>query len=450
MKEGGNITFMKLEIGNFYVKDIVFGEALSFADGILTINKEEALEFVRQDERITEADLYIVKPGDKVRLCPVKEAIEPRVRLDGAGLFPGYTSPLRQSGEGALHALKNCSVLVVGRHWGGFQDGLIDMSGPGQKLTYFGGLNNIVLVADTNEEFERYEQQKCNDALRRAGHKLAEFIGKCVKDLTPEDTNVYETAPITKRDDAMNKLPSVVAVLQPQSQMEALGYNDLLYGWDMNRYLPTLMSAQEVLDGALVSGSFMPCSSKWSTYDFQNFPILRALMEENGTDYNFLGVIMANLNVAMDQKERVIQMIVQTATELGADFALVTEEGYGNPDADYVGAIAALEKAGIKVVGVANECTGRDGASQPLVTLDERLVAMVSTGNVSELIELPPMETVLGELEALGRDGNSGGWEGDEVLGPSVRPDGSIIMEDNGLFCGDMTVGWSTKTMKDF
>ena len=438
---------MKLEIGNFQVKDIQFGSELSYKDGVLTINKEEALKMVREDERITEAELYIAKPGDKIRLCPVKEAIEPRVRLDGKGLFPGYTSPLRQSGEGALHALKNCSVLVVGRHWGGFQDGLIDMSGPGQKLTYFGGLNNIVLVADTNEEFE---QQKKNDALRRAGHKLAEFIGKCVKDLTPESKDVYETTPITKRSTEINKLPSVVAVLQPQSQMEALGYNDLIYGWDMNKYLPTLMSPQEVLDGALVSGSFMPCSSKWSTYDFQNFPILRRLMEEDGKDYNFLGVIMSNLNVAMDQKERAIQMLVQQATELGADFALVAEEGYGNPDADYVGAIAALETAGIKVVGVANECTGRDGASQPLVTLDEKIVAMVSTGNVSELIELPPMETVLGELEALGRDGNSGGWEGDEVLGPSVRPDGSIIMEDNGLFCGDMIVGWSTKTMKDF
>ena len=425
---------MKLEIGNFQVKDIQFGSELSYKDGVLTINKEEALKMVREDERITEAELYIAKPGDKIRLCPVKEAIEPRVRLDGKGLFPGYTSPLRQSGEGALHALKNCSVLVVGRHWGGFQDGLIDMSGPGQKLTYFGGLNNIVLVADTNEEFERHEQQKKNDALRRAGHKLAEFIGKCVKDLTPESKDVYETTPITKRSTEINKLPSVVAVLQPQSQMEALGYNDLIYGWDMNKYLPTLMSPQEVLDGALVSGS----------YDFQNFPILRRLMEEDGKDYNFLGVIMSNLNVAMDQKERAIQMLVQQATELGADFALVTEEGYGNPDADYVGAIAALETAGIKVVGVANECTGRDGASQPLVTLDEKIVAMVSTGNVSELIELPPMETVLGELEALGRDGNSGGWEGDEVLGPSVSPDGSIIMEDN------MIVGWSTKTMKDF
>ena len=441
---------MKLEIGNFHVKDIVFGDALSYKDGILTINKEEALDFIRQDARITEADLYIVKPGEMVRLCPVKEAIEPRCRLDGQGLVPAYTSGLRQAGEGVLHALKECSVIVVGRHMGGFQDGIIDMGGPGQKHTYFGNLINIVLVGDTNEDFERFEQQKMNDALRRAGHKLAEFIGQCVKDLEPEDTDVYETTPIVKRSPEKNALPGVVAVIQPQSQMETLGYNTLYYGWDMNRFVPTYINAQEVLDGCLVSGSFMPTSSKWSTYDFQNFPILRRLMEEDGKDYNFLGVILANLNVAMDQKERCAQILTQIALELGADFALVTEEGYGNPDADYVLAISTLEKAGIKVVAVANESTGRDGGGSPLVSLDERIVAMVSTGNVGELIELPPMPVVLGELEALGRDGNSGGWDYDEVLGPSVRPDGSIIMEDNGLFCGDQTVGWSLKTMKDF
>ena len=441
---------MRLEIGNFHVTDIVFGDALSYKDGVLTINKEEALDFVREDARITEAELHIVRPGDMVRLCPVKEAIEPRCRLDGKGLFPGYTSPLRQSGEGVLHALKNCSVIVVGKHWGGFQDGLIDMGGPGQKHTYFGSLINIVLVGDTNEEFERYEQQKMNDALRRAGHKLAEYIGQCVKDLEPEDTDVYETTPVVKRSPEKNALPGVVAVIQPQSQMEPLGYNTLYYGWDMNRFVPTYISAQEVLDGCLVSGSFMPTSSKWSTYDFQNFPILRRLMEEDGTDYNFLGVILANLNVAMDQKERCSQILVQIATELGADYALVTEEGYGNPDADYVLAIANLETAGVKVVAVANEATGRNGSGTPLVTLDEKIVAMVSTGNVSELIELPPMPVVLGELQALARDGNSGGWDYDEVLGPSVREDGSVIMEDNGLFCGDQTVGWSMKTMKDF
>ncbi|WP_276981077.1 glycine/sarcosine/betaine reductase component B subunit [Johnsonella ignava] len=441
---------MKLEIGNFYVKDIVFGSALSYDKGLLTINKDEALDFIRQDERITEAQLYIAKPGDKIRLCPVKEAIEPRIRLNGKGSFPGYTSNLDKAGEGISYALKNCSVLVVGRHWGGFQDGLIDMSGEGQKYTLFGSLNNIVLVADTDEVFEQREQQKKNDALRRAGHRLAEFIAQCVKNLTPEDREVFELEAVIKRNPEIEKLPSVVYVMQPQSQMEEIGYNDLVYGWDMNRMLPTFMHPNEILDGALVSGSFMPVSSKWSTYDFQNCPNIKALYKEHGKTINFLGVIMSNLNVALEQKERAALFVAQIAKTLGAEAAIVAEEGYGNPDADFIACCVALEDAGIKTVGVTNECTGRDGQSQPLVTLDVKCDAIVSCGNVSELIELPPMETVLGELESLGRDGLSGGWADDEILGPSVRKDGSIIMENNSMFCGDMVCGWSPKTMKEF
>ena len=46
---------MKLEIGNFYVKDICFGEKNSYDKGLLTINKEETLRFIREDEHITEA-----------------------------------------------------------------------------------------------------------------------------------------------------------------------------------------------------------------------------------------------------------------------------------------------------------------------------------------------------------------------------------------------------------
>lgn len=441
---------MKLEIGNFYVKDIVFGEVLSFHDGVLTIDKEEALKFLCEDERITEADLYIAKPGDQIRMCPVKEAIEPRIRPDGRSLFPGYIGDLAKAGEGVTYALKNCSVLVVGKHWGGFQDGLIDMSGEGQKYTYFGQLNNIVLVADTDEDFEKHEQQKKNDALRRAGHKLAEFIGACVKDLTPEDTEVYESEPMIRRGAEIEKLPSVVYVMQPQSQMEAMGYNDLVYGWDTNHMVPTVMNPNEILDGAIVSGSFMPVSSKWSTYDFQNCPNIKALYREHGKTINFLGVIMSNLNVALEQKERAALYVAQIANTLGADAAVVAEEGYGNPDADFIGCLVALEDAGVKTVGVTNECTGRDGQSQPLVTLDEKCDAIVSCGNVSEMIKLPPMETVLGELEALGRDGLSGGWADDEILGPSVREDGSIVMENNAMFCGDQVCGWSPKTMKEF
>lgn len=441
---------MKLEIGNFLVKDVVFGDKTKFTNGVLSINKKEAMEFIREDEHIIELDLMIAKPGDNTRIVPVKEAVEPRIRPDGRAVFPGVTGDIEAAGEGRVHALKGCSVLGVGMHYGSFGDGLIDMGGEGAKYTLFSELINICIVAHTDEVEERFEQQKKNTAIRMASHRFAEYLGSTVKEMEPEEVETYELDPVTKRSDAENSLPSVVLVMQPQSQMEESGYNDLLYGWDMNKYVPTFINPNEVLDGALISGSFMPSSSKWSTYDMQNFPIIKELYKEHGKTINFLGVIMSNLNVSLEQKNRSALFVAQIAKSLGADGAIVTEEGYGNPDTDYIMCIAALEDIGVKTVGISNECTGRDGASQPLVTLDTKADALVSTGNVSQLIELPPADLVIGELEALGRDGLSGGWDGDEILGPSVREDGSIIMENNAMFCGDRIAGWSTKTMKEF
>jgi len=441
---------MKLEIGNFQVKDVVFGEKTMFTNGILSINKEEAMAFIKEDEHITDLDIMIAKPGENTRIVPVKEAVEPRIRPDGRSVFPGVTGDVEAAGSGRVHALKGCSVLGVGMTYGSFGDGLIDMGGEGAKYTLFSQLINICLVANTDEEFERFEQQKKNKAIRWATHKLAEYIGNAVKDLEPEEIETFELEPVIKRSEAVNKLPSVVLVMQPQSQMEELGYNDLVYGWDMNKYVPTFMNPNEVLDGALISGSFMPCSSKWSTYDFQNFPTIKELYKEHGKSINFLGIIMSNLNVSLEQKQRSAIFVAQMAQSLGADGAIVTEEGYGNPDADYILCLAALEDVGVKTVGISNECTGRDGASQPLVTLDIKANALVSTGNVSQLIELTPADKVIGNLESLGRDGLSGGWAYDEILGGSVRKDGSVIMENNAMFCGDMIAGWSTKTMKEF
>ncbi len=440
---------MKLTIGNFTVKDIEFGDKTEFKNGMLTINKAEALKVVCEDEHITEAELYIVRPGDDVRIVPVKEAVEPRVKLSGEPVFPGVTGGLTAAGNGTTHALKGCSVLAVGKHWGSFQDGLIDMGGEGAKYTYFSQLKNIVLVADTDEEFEKHEQQKKNHAIRWAAMRLSEYIGKTVKDLTPDETEVLELKPITKSG-VDSSLPKVVFVLQPQTQMEEPGYNALVYGWNCNHIVPTFMHPNEILDGAVISGSFMPCSSKWSTYDFQNFPMIKKLYAEHGKTLNFLGIIMSNLNVSLEQKERSALFVAQMAKNLGADAAIVAEEGYGNPDADFTACLVALEDVGVKTVGLTNECTGRDGASQSLVSMNEKSDAIVSCGNVSELIELPPCKTVLGELESLGRDGLSGGWADDEILGPSVRKDGSIIMENNAMFCGDQIVGWSTKTVKEF
>jgi len=440
---------MKLEIGNFYVKDIVFGSVTGYSNSVLTINKEEALSVVCEDSHITEADIVIVKPGDKVRIVPVKDAVEPRCRLDGKTVFPGVLGNLHQAGEGVLHALKGCSVLGVGKHYGGFQDGLIDMSGEGAKYTYYSTLINVCLVAHTDEEFEHREQQKKNKAIRWASMRLAEYLGACVRDKKPEETEVFNLESMTdsKRD---TSLPKVAMVLQVQSQMEEPGYNTLSYGWNTNTMLPTLMHPNEILGGAVISGSFMPCSSKWSTYDFQNFPTIKKLYSEHNKSINFLGIIFSNLNVSLEQKERSVLFVAQLAKTIGADAAVVAEEGYGNPDADFTACLVALEDVGVKTIGLTNESTGRDGGTTPLTSMDIKSDAIVSCGNVSEMIELPPMSVVIGELESLARDGLSGGWANDDILGGSVRKDGSIIMENNAMFCGDQVVGWSPKTMVEF
>ena len=439
---------MKLKIGNFNVKEVSFGSENSFKNGLLTINKDDAIKYLKDlDDHLTYVDLVIAHPGDDTRIVPVVETIEPRCRVDGRTLFPGVTGDVSPCGEGELKALKGCCVTVVAKEYGSFGDGVIDMGGEGAKHTYWSKLINICLVGDTDEEFEKHEQQKMNHALRWAGHRLAEYIGKIVKSLSAESFEEYNFEPMANRQKKNNGLPNVAIVLQPQSQMEALGYNDLWYGWDMNKYLPTYVSPTEIFDGAMISGSFMPASSKWSTYEMQNFPTIKELFEQDGKTLNFVGVILSMLNVALDQKERAAIMVRNMALNLGVDYAIVTEEGYGNPDADYVRCQVILEDAGIPVVGISNECTGRDGFSQPLVTLDSKLNALVSTGNVSELSILPACKTVIGNLEAMNRDGMSGSWGYDENLGKSARDDGSIIMEDNNWFCGDHISGLSVKTM---
>ena len=442
---------MKLNIGNIPVKDVVLGSQDSFENGVLTINKQAAIDYLKElDDHITSLDIVIAHPGDDTRIVPVIETIEPRCRVDGRTLFPGVTDDIVPAGDGELKALKGCCVTVVGGTWGSFGDGVIDMGGEGAKHTYWSKLINICLVGETDEEFERYEQQKMNHALRWAGHRFAEYLGKIAKGVAAESFEEFEFEPVSDRAKKNNGLPNVALVMQPQSQMEALGYNDLWYGWDMNKYLPTFVSPTEVLDGAMISGSFMPASSKWSTYEMQNFPTIKELFAEDGKSLNFVGVIMSMLNVALDQKERAAVMVRNMALNLGVDYAVVTEEGYGNPDADYVRCQVILEDAGIPVVGISNECTGRDGFSQPLVTLDSKLNALVSSGNVSELSDLPACATVIGCLEAMNRDGMSGSWGYDEILGKSARDDGSIIMEDNNWFCGDHISGFSVKTMREF
>lgn len=142
---------MKLELGKVYIQDIRFADASGIADGVLSVSEEAAKSLVLEDEKISHVEFSIAKPGESVRITPVKDVIEPRVKVEGrGGVFPGIISKVDSVGEGKTIALKGMAVVTAGPIVG-FQEGIIDMSGPGAKYTPFSQTLNLVMVCEPVE-----------------------------------------------------------------------------------------------------------------------------------------------------------------------------------------------------------------------------------------------------------------------------------------------------------
>jgi len=63
---------MELKIQNFPVKQVCFGTENAYRDGVLTLDKQAAIDYLMGlDEHITELDIEIANPGDDTRIVPV-------------------------------------------------------------------------------------------------------------------------------------------------------------------------------------------------------------------------------------------------------------------------------------------------------------------------------------------------------------------------------------------
>lgn len=442
---------MELKLGNFHVKDVVFGEKTAYKDGILTINKEEAIDLIRQDERVTKCDLIIARPGESIRLIPVKAIVEARCKVTDGSFFPGYHGELKPTGEGITHCLKNMSVMTVGKY-GNFESGVLDMAGEGVKHSPFSELIHVAVIMESTDELEEYEGKIVHPneyAFRKASMVLAEYLGQTVKDLEPDEYEDYEFAPILRADEELNKLPKVAFVLCAESN-GGTELHQMVYGWPVGNTLPFLLSPTVILDGCLTCNQMHVAGMGCYDYNEMNNPVIRRLCKEHGNTINFVGVVVSNDNADLVCKQRTIMMTVQLCKMLGIDAAVVNMPGYGNTYIDYLQTIIDLQKEGIVATGVSLECSGRDGKGQPFTIMDPAADKLVSSGNISEVVVLPPMEKVYGDIQCIIRDPSSGSWADDEVYGPSLREDGTIVCENNYIVGGCSSMGESKFTVKEF
>ena len=76
---------MRLELGKIFIKDIQFASESKIENNVLYVNKDELRKAIWDDEAIVSVEFDIAKPGESVRITPVKDVIEPRVKVEGRG-----------------------------------------------------------------------------------------------------------------------------------------------------------------------------------------------------------------------------------------------------------------------------------------------------------------------------------------------------------------------------
>lgn len=428
---------MRLEIGNIFIKDVQFGPETKVQNGVLYVNKEELLQEVSGDERIQSIDFDIARPGEEVRIIPVKDVIEPRVKVEGkGGIFPGFISKVDTVGSGRTHVLKGAAVVTTGKIVG-FQEGIVDMSGEGAKYTPFSKTNNLVIIVEPKDGVLQHDHEQ---ALRMIGFKAAIYLGKAGKDVEPDEIKTFETLPLLEQVKQYPELPKVIYVYMLQTQ--GLLHDTYVYGVDAKKIIPTFIYPTEVFDGAIVSGNCVSACDKNPTYVHLNQPIIEDLYARHGKDYNFLGCIVTNENVYLADKERSSNMTAKLVEFLGAEAVIISEEGFGNPDADLVMNCNKITEKGIKTVLVTDEYAGQDGSSQSLADSTPKGDAIVTGGNANEVITLPPMKKVIGHPEVANII--AGGYLG------SLREDGSINAEVQVITGATSEVGFNYLTAKGY
>jgi len=386
---------MRLELGTFEVREVIFGPKTELIHHRLSINKDEVISLVMDDDTFLGVEIDIVEPGEDARIIHLLDTIEPRIKIQGpGGTFPGFLASMDTVGEGRTHRLAGIAVMeaveVPWREKGGLlivREGIVDMTGPGAVYSPFSQTINIVLTLDLMPECseEEYDQ-----VIRLAGLKVAGYLAKTTVDQTADESRTYE---IESTDPT---LPVVVYVHQIQSQ--GTYSRTFFYGKHLDDLIPTVVHPNELLDGVLVSGNSVGQSMKTPTWLHCNNPIVQELYDDHGKEWNFAGVILSRGHFyGIHEKQRSAHQVAKLARMMKADGAIIAWEGGGNSIIEAMLTVQALERAGIQTTIISYELGGADGTATPILLYSvPEADAIVSCGTYERPIELPPVRRVVG------------------------------------------------------
>ncbi len=372
-----------LTVHEHLVKNVHLGAENSLRDGLLTIALEQ-IRALATHPLIRSMELHIVRPGESIRIIRVLDAIQPRAKGGDGAVFPGFLGPARVAGAGDTHILSGCALLTVSP-LPRAQEALIDMAGPGANLSPL-ARENLLILEFTPVEGAPWGEYEA--ALRLAALRVAAHLGGIARSAPPD-----RTLRVPPASSAIG-LPRVGYIYNIQAQGS---FKDtFVYGRSARDILPTLITAGELLDGAVVSGNYGHPSLKNSTYAHLTNPVVKELLSRDGDDLAFAGIILKPEPVTLEGKELVAEYAANLASQLNWQGAIVTKEGGGNADTDLFLTAEKCERRGVRTVLLMAELAGPDGRTPPLLGSPPEADSLVSVGNYEEPVSLHSVERVIG------------------------------------------------------
>ncbi len=390
-----------LEIGTFPVKQLKLGGATRYDAGTLEVDEAGVLTAVRDDPRIASAALELALPGESVRIWPVRDVIEPRIKAEGPGMvYPGICGrSIATVGAGRTHRLGGMGIVEVsGVNWhdagGDFVETFLDMSGPYGEMYPYAKLNNLCLVVEPDPALGIEAQ---NDAVHKAALTVNDRVAEAVRELEPPERETFQ---LTPADGVLPKVIYIQCIHSPQAMSGSqtsfctgtYGLTQLTPPWYLN--------PNEILDGALNGPYRTAFAMSWTLV---NNPLLLDLYRRHGRDWDFLGVIVLRTEwTTQHEKQLMANQTAKLAQTLGAQGAMVTWDAGGNEFIEVIRTVQACERLGIKTVFLTSEDDATEGAPTMLEPLPEA-DAIVSTSffnnHTLEVPEAPPVERVIGLKE---------------------------------------------------
>jgi hypothetical protein len=389
-------TRADLEIAAFAIDEVVEG-TLTGRDGATLLVASPQLAVGAGEPALAEATVEVVRPGDRVRITNVLDAVVPDVRADDPVVsFPGVLGGVwSDDAHPRLHRLSGVAVLPV-CDWEAaglvgpeeLPPSYVDMAGPGQDRSPWGSTANLVLrcvpargapVADVDT------------AIRRASLNLARTLAATTLDAAPDDVRS-----IGGLDDGDPALPAVCAILQVASEGPL---TDTFFDGDHLRDLmPRVIDPTWLTAGRLTNGAYDWPGVRNTTANYQDLALVRALEHAHGDTLRFAGLILAPgyLDTA-EAKRRGAEASAVLAAELSAAGAICTTFSSGNSHTDTMLTVRALEARGIATTALVCETNG--GLTDHVAEAD----CLVSTGNEDELVPAWTSDRVVG-----GGDGDAG------------------------------------------